>query len=104
MCDGCARCCEINDTGVACPFLDTETNRCTVYHERDIKAPWCNKVTPENTLDLHERRILPASCAYVRHVKNELPLDSPPIARLIPYSKAGFIAIPCSITHWAEDA
>lgn len=95
LCDGCAKCCEINDTGVGCPFLDTETNRCTVYDERDVKAPWCNKVLPGNVMELHKRDILPGSCAYVRHERGKFePLDPVPVARLIPYSEADFIAVP----------
>lgn len=88
LCDGCGLCCEIGDTGVACPFLDTTANRCTVYAERFEKAPWCTKVMPQNTLALHKRNVLPASCAYVRHVKEQPPLDEIPTARLIPYALA----------------
>ena len=54
-------------------------------------ASWCRKVTPENTLELHAKKILPASCAYVRHQTGQpkLPADKVPVARLIPYSLAG---------------
>ena len=88
LCDGCGLCCEIGDTGVACPFLDTQTNRCTVYAERFEKAPWCTKVMPQNTLALHKRNVLPASCAYVRTMKGEPELEETPVARLIPYTLA----------------
>lgn len=88
LCDGCANCCEIPGTGVACPYLDTNTRLCTVYDNRFEKASWCLKVTPENTLELHARKILPASCAYVRHKTALPPLDEVPVAKLIPYTMA----------------
>lgn len=88
LCDGCGMCCEIGSTGVACPFLDTMENRCTVYEERFQKAPWCSKVRPDNTLALHRRKVLPDSCAYVRHVKGQPALEEIPKARLIPYTLA----------------
>lgn len=88
ICDGCGKCCEIGDTGVACPFLDTNTNRCTVYEDRFKQAPWCSKVMPENTMALYKRRVLPRSCAYVRTMKGEPPLEEIPTARLIPYKLA----------------
>ena len=90
LCDGCGSCCEIGNTGVACPFLNTMTNRCTVYEERQEKAPWCAQITPENTPRLHKHGILPSSCAYVLHQQGrpQLEPEDVPTARLIPYSLA----------------
>ncbi len=90
MCDGCGKCCEIGDTGVACPFLDTTINRCTVYEDRLSKAPWCAKITPVNTLPLHKHGVLPDSCAYVLHEQGRPQLEPKdiPVARLIPYALA----------------
>ena len=71
LCDGCARCClyklEDEDTGeyfytnVICRFLNTESNRCTVYTQRTEEMPTC--------LALNERlagelKWMPATCAY----------------------------------------
>jgi uncharacterized cysteine cluster protein YcgN (CxxCxxCC family) len=91
LCDGCGRCCGLSygkpTTGLACPGLDTETNRCTVYEKR-LTTHMCLKVTPENTLDLHKAGILPDSCAYVRHMQGKEPLDIIPVATLVPFALA----------------
>lgn len=91
LCDGCGKCCGFTrgkpETGVACPGLDCGTNRCTVYAKR-FSTYMCASVTPENTLDLHDKGILPDSCAYVRHLKGEPPLEVTPVAKLIPFALA----------------
>jgi len=90
LCDGCGLCCEIGNTGVACPFLDTMTNRCTVYEDRFKKAPWCAATTPASTLRLHKHDVLPDSCAYVLHQQGQPQLEPEdiPVAHLIPYTLA----------------
>lgn len=99
LCDGCGKCCAIHSIGkrdsgcgVACPSLDTTTNKCTVYKDRH-KKELCLPVTPSNTLLLHAQGILPDSCAYVRTMKgqpllrghrgNVLPLNG--YAKLLPF-------------------
>jgi|8_EtaG_2_1085327.scaffolds.fasta_scaffold01028_6 uncharacterized cysteine cluster protein YcgN (CxxCxxCC family) len=86
LCDGCGACCRIPNTQYACKGLDVETKRCTVYNKRHQTYP-CLSVTPYNVLDLHERGILPASCAYVRHEKGQ-PQQEPPEYVLVPYEMA----------------
>ena len=91
LCDGCGKCCSIGK-GVACPSLDAETNRCTVYDKRH-ETEACLKVTPQNVMVLHRVGILPASCAYVLTMKNmPIAVDSTgatvPVAgsaKLIPF-------------------
>ena len=86
LCDGCGKCCELSDSGVGCPGLDTKTNRCTVYKKR-LSTYVCTKLTPQNVKTLHERRVLPDSCAYVRYEGGLEPLQRPvPCATLIPYA------------------
>lgn len=86
LCDGCGKCCEISDSGVACPGLDTETNRCTVYAAR-LTTHVCTKLTPQNVKTLHQKRVLPDSCAYVRYYRGQEPLQRPVTsAVLIPYA------------------
>ena len=92
LCDGCGKCCGLtgpkNGTGIACPGLDVAKNRCTVYDTR-LTTHICLKVEPDNVEELHQRGILPDSCAYVRHVKGQEPLDRPvPVATLIPFALA----------------
>ena len=93
LCDGCGKCCgqqkpKDEGVGIACPGLDCGTNRCTVYEKR-LTTHTCLKVEPDNVEELHERGILPDSCAYVRHVQGKEPLDRPvPAATLIPFALA----------------
>jgi hypothetical protein len=91
LCDGCGACCEIESTGVACPYLDTITRRCTEYENRLELAPWCRKITPAMVPLLYKGKTLPVSCAYVRHRVDLPPLtgDEIPEVRLIPYKLAG---------------
>ena len=90
LCDGCGLCCNSNRPktrrGFACPALDVRTRRCTSYETR-LDRFICLKVTPENTLDLHQRGILPDSCAYVRHELG-LPPVTPPEVELVPFDLA----------------
>lgn len=93
LCDGCGKCCSQSrpkdaGVGIACPGLDCKTNRCTVYDKR-LTTHTCLKVEPDNVEELHDAGILPDSCAYVRHVKGQEPLDRPvPAATLIPFALA----------------
>ena len=85
LCDGCGKCCSFGASGVACPGLDAKTNRCTVYDKRHTTYV-CLKVRPDNVLHLHSRGILPDSCAYVRHVLGQPPLERPvQAAELVPF-------------------
>lgn len=98
MCDGCGKCCSIasiggkhTGIGVACPSLDTETNRCTAYEERHDKE-MCLKVTPDNIAYLRQAGILPESCAYVQfYLRKKMP--PPPFlverAKLVPFVLGG---------------
>lgn len=87
LCDGCGGCCDMDNTGYACPGLDCETKRCTVYETRHKMYP-CLKVTPDNVFDLHQRGILPSTCGYVRHMCGQEPLTEVPEYILVPYAKA----------------
>lgn len=73
VCDGCGKCCyrkyisgkgkktRLYYTKVACNFLNLRTNRCTVYENRFLKCPDCEKLTREN---LASCTWLPDTCAY----------------------------------------
>lgn len=94
LCDGCAKCCNIasiggKDTGIgiACPSLDTTTNRCLAYDKRHTTET-CLKVTPNNIETLHKAGILPTSCAYVQvflHKKMPPPPFMVTKAKLVPF-------------------
>jgi uncharacterized cysteine cluster protein YcgN (CxxCxxCC family) len=68
-CCRCGRCCyekidfegRIYYTDIPCQFLDTTTNLCRVYAERDIRRPGCARLTSENIA----KGFLPADCPYV---------------------------------------
>ncbi len=91
LCDGCGKCCGLTwpkeGEGIACPGLDVAKNVCTVY-ERRLRTHICLKVEPDNVEEFHQRGILPDSCAYVRHVQGQEPLDEPVVAKLIPFALA----------------
>ena len=97
LCDGCGKCCNIasmggKDTGVgvACPSLDTTTNRCMAYEDRHNRET-CLKVTPDNIAYLHTAGILPTSCAYVQvfvHKKRPPPPFLVERAKLVPFNLA----------------
>lgn len=74
ICARCGRCCyekiefegKIYYTEQPCEFLDTTTNRCRVYAERDVKRPGCVRLTQENI----RKGFLPADCPYVAEVED----------------------------------
>ena len=75
-CDGCGKCCVLPGTNVACPGLDTCSNRCTVYEKRTT-TELCSYVTPGNVANLHASGVLPGTCAYVRWMLDEKPWRLP---------------------------
>ena len=92
LCNGCGYCCTIERSPsgncVACPGLDTVSNRCTVYDVRHVTHP-CIKITPANTQHLFESGVLPHDCPYVRVVQGKIPLPYlPERVSLIPYTVA----------------
>ncbi len=81
LCDGCAQCClhklfdntsgRIYLTMLACPYLDLENCRCSVYTQRHRIAQNCLVLTPTNLAQL---TWLPDTCAYKRILHGiELP-------------------------------
>lgn len=74
ICCRCGRCCyekvdfegRIYYTELPCEFLDTETNLCRVYTERDVKRPGCVRLTEE----ILPKGIMPADCPYVSDIEN----------------------------------
>ena len=91
ICDGCGQCCvfraeEEHLQGYACPAFNVKTRRCTRYAKR-FDTELCLAVTPENTLDLHAKGILPDTCAYVKHMKDE-PKVEPVEIIMKPYHSA----------------
>lgn len=73
ICDKCGLCCyerDVYDDGemavdlsAPCEFLNTETNRCTIYDHRFDTCPECKKVTFRKAISKDK---LPPSCAYRR--------------------------------------
>jgi hypothetical protein len=71
LCCRCGICClhrfrdqktgKVRFTAIACRHLNPETCRCTVYEHRFETERDCNKVTPENVLELNW---LPKTCGY----------------------------------------
>lgn len=71
LCDGCARCClhkledeesgEVHYTSVVCKYLDSQSNRCTCYIERNSRVPECVWLTPDTAATF---KWLPTTCAY----------------------------------------
>lgn len=68
LCRQCGVCChekvrfgdQVVITDIPCPFLDTETNLCTVYPERFTKQPRCSSAE-----DSAKANALPEDCPYV---------------------------------------
>lgn len=87
LCDGCGKCCAFGSSNVACPSFNVKTRRCMNYDKR-LETEICSYVRPSNVLSLHGRGILPDSCAYVRHMKKEPPLEVIEEAALIPFALA----------------
>lgn len=95
LCDGCGLCCKLgheklaNGCEVACPNLDTETNRCKTYTTRfSVDNALCLPVRPNNVERLHKEGILPDTCGYVRHLAGYPPMKKPPEAELVPFELA----------------
>lgn len=83
LCTGCGLCCyerRVTAAGIRvdlkrpCPFLDRETNRCTVYEDRFRSGALCSKV---NLLHALFGRLMPLNCGYVRHYRRRLKRSSP---------------------------
>jgi hypothetical protein len=87
LCDRCGKCCMIRPSVFMCKGYNCSTGKCRVYKKRTETYP-CNNVTPQNTLELHARGILPDSCAYVRYKKGLPPLAVVPPIKMVPYEKA----------------
>jgi len=80
LCDGCGICClykvedadtgRVDQTSVACRFLDLEECRCQLYDARKKAMPSCIQLTPSKVQALDW---LPETCAY-RLIINGKPL------------------------------
>jgi uncharacterized protein len=77
ICRQCGRCCyEKVDLGggviryldEACRHLDTSTNLCKVYRNRQEAEPDCISLTEELVRELNW---LPEGCAYVEHIRHQ---------------------------------
>ena len=75
FCHGCGLCCyERNsvaggvriDLTRPCPYLDTQTNRCTMYADRFKVAAYCSKVTLLHALF---GKRMPLTCGYVQRYR-----------------------------------
>ena len=74
ICCRCGRCCyekvdfegRIYYTELPCEFLDTETNLCRVYTDRDVKRPGCVRLTDE----ILKKGVMPEDCPYVADLEN----------------------------------
>lgn len=75
ICTGCGLCCYERrrtasgvriDLSRPCPYLDTSTRRCKVYHRRFAAEALCSKV---NILHALFGRFMPLTCGYVRHYR-----------------------------------
>lgn len=75
LCRRCGVCChekvrfgeQVVITDIPCPFLDTETNTCTVYAERFTKQPRCSSAE-----DSAKANSLPGDCPYVGGIADYL--------------------------------
>ena len=74
-CNACGLCCyqrQVTASGVRidlqrpCPYLDTNTRRCKVYHRRFAAEALCSKV---NLLHALFGRRMPLTCGYVRRYR-----------------------------------
>ena len=75
LCNGCGLCCyekEFNEDLIfinmekPCKFLDTCSNKCSIYSERFKINPHCKKV---NLFQALFNPYLPGSCGYVKKVR-----------------------------------
>ena len=102
LCDRCGKCCTIRPTAFMCKGYDCSTGSCRVYEKRTETYP-CSKVTPENTMELHSKGVLPDSCAYVRYKKGLPPLAIVPPIKMVPYEMAPMIVqeqFEIKTKHW----
>ena len=79
LCDGCGQCClvrhvdgnQVTVFNIACGLLDLEQSRCSDYHNRLEKVPYCSQLTAKN---IPKFGWLPESCTYRRiHRGENLP-------------------------------
>lgn len=83
ICSQCGLCCyhkysnngniEIN-LAAPCRYLDTKTNKCTVYENRFIVEPKCKKV---NLFRVLFSPYLPSTCSYVRKFRKIKTVEYP---------------------------
>lgn len=74
ICARCGRCCyekiafqgRVYYTDTPCQFLDTASQLCRVYAERDRRRPGCVRLGAENI----GKGFLPADCPYVAGIDN----------------------------------
>ena len=71
LCNHCGDCCNLFNSGTACPIYNVEENRCNHYKIRKELNPNCTKLTKDNVLVLHEKGVLSDRCNYVRHMKGQ---------------------------------
>ncbi len=77
ICRRCGKCCyekvdlgggEIIYTNEPCIHLDTKTNLCKVYNNRQVEEPHCIELTENLVRTLNW---LPPDCAYVEYVRRQ---------------------------------
>ena len=77
ICRRCGKCCyekvdlgagEIIYTKEPCAYLDTTTNLCKVYENRQIEEPDCIELTESIVRSLNW---LPPDCAYVEYIRRQ---------------------------------
>lgn len=76
LCDGCGQCClvrhvnehQVTVFNIACQLLDIEHSRCSDYHNRLEKVPYCHPLTPASVA---QYSWLPESCTYRRIERGE---------------------------------
>mgnify|MGYP006286474281 FL=1 len=75
LCRRCGLCCYARqrtaggvriDLSRPCPYLDTHSGRCKVYHRRFAAEAFCSKV---NLLHSVFGRLMPLTCGYVRRYR-----------------------------------
>jgi len=106
ICRKCGRCCyrklwledTIYYTPTPCEYLDTETNRCTVYEKRHLVNPECLSVEEGIRIG-----VFPADCPYVK----DLPDYTPPVEDVIDAAavrmiEEGRITSPAELRRYAR--
>ena len=82
---------------IACELLDIEHSRCSDYHNRLAKVPFCNPLTPES---IAEYSWLPESCTYRRIYRGEdLPSWHPLLTGSRQQMRAQGITVNTSALH-----